>query len=876
MAEVVDKPVKAEQKVGFSLDKMNKFFPGTLPSQWKKHGTGYKHDTASLALNVIVGEGTMLGPGACVCDGTVIGENCIVGGSSRVQYHVKISDNVHIGEMTYVGSYSVVAKNCEIGNSVCIKDKSILAEGSYVGDGKSVKGMYDLPKPVPARTQKARGIAALMQNGFSTPDFETIPIEHFSSKPANADRLINKFVRPCPVTPRHGFVDSRPVKTPKEALQIIKESQEADPKSEILTMPFIKSDYSGIWTTGSLTIGPGNDGATSGHKSITVPVLGTPKQGERWKKVLTDAGITESPYMEILWEPVDGELNEMGHAERYSVRYVQLRNGPQIPACSDYIPARMRVKHVVEAGGSLLEWEQKVKDFKPGTVVYHPDGNLASHYAVHAFLSKIPVVTSRKPEVGELLVKTKESANEPDVVKIKSGFIAGCRMDVTYPTAARVMLAGCHSTTQWLGVRDEWMGLALGFAYRLILTAALGEARHKPKTRSLLDRAEVYKAVWTRALRKGTVGRYLKALHSFEFDNWSGSYGGCKWLELSRWAGRIFNAVLAGDVKKAMESLNGGVHSVHNGGWAFNKFIGETELNEAAISPLIPVIKIAPVLYSSYRMDTTYLSKWWEGRTAIKCEEGDNKDGPLNPDDEPAGAHKGTEPCGCDKHNCKKCYPDEYACDCSSHTCTDCYPKGCACASKMCHDCNVCAFCFDRIMNKAKTKSSSVPIETGMAQAKIIHSSGNTYLHVQFKKHGSPHKSINIPLPSSEAAYAKEKYEDGKNTYADSWATPKLCKYIPLKYSGLNQWALGELVVDVYNGWVVPKVPLPVGPSTAPSTWFPTITEGVFIKPKAKVNSAPNLPYVYYPGVLVPTEDDMIPVQFNSNNLDPKPASEEI
>ena len=76
------------------------------------------------------------------------------------------------------------------------------------------------------------------------------------------------FARPCPVRPRHGFVDSRPY-TGRGALKsIFLEAKEVDPEAELIIMPFLSGKFSGIITPNSLTIGQGHAGATAGTGSV--------------------------------------------------------------------------------------------------------------------------------------------------------------------------------------------------------------------------------------------------------------------------------------------------------------------------------------------------------------------------------------------------------------------------------------------------------------------------------------------------------------------------------------------------------------------------------------------------------------------------------
>ena len=101
-----------------------------------------------------------------------------------------------------------------------------------------------------ARTQKARGLLKLREEhaaniyGGYTPQFALVQNE------ADLDRLIHSwlaacdaetstmqmFCRPCPVRPRHGFVDSGPVNNPDEMRALWKEAQANDPQAEMLVM----------------------------------------------------------------------------------------------------------------------------------------------------------------------------------------------------------------------------------------------------------------------------------------------------------------------------------------------------------------------------------------------------------------------------------------------------------------------------------------------------------------------------------------------------------------------------------------------------------------------------------------------------------------
>ncbi len=478
----------------------------------------------------------------------------------------------------------ILGKNCNISGR------------TYIRAGVTLPDHTHLTKtPRDYRTQKARGLEILERNGFKPPKSDIYRIERMGTQ-AKLEKLVGKFVRPCPVTPRHGFVDSRPITTMEEAIQIVKETKVADRKAELIVMPFIKATHSGVWTEGQLSIGSGNDGATSGRDSIMIPILGKPEYKKDWTKLLIDAGITQSPYLELLW---------LAEGEELALKYVQLRDGPKLPQTVDFIPAKIEVKNVVKAEGDLLAWETAVKEFKPGTVVWHPRGSLASHYAVHAYLSNIPVIISREPKIGDTL-EPNTTVPEANIEDLRKGFMLGCSVNGTgsernkYIQLAHIMLTGCHSVTQWLGTNDLLLGISMGACYRLILSAAVGEFRHKASSDLKGNTREgIYEIAWNSTLEQEMMTKFAESMVSFDKEEWSSSYGGPKWYILSRWGAIIFNSLVDGNIKAALEALNKGVNSCHNGGWTFNKFLSESEMTITSQNPIYALLKVAPLLYDA-------------------------------------------------------------------------------------------------------------------------------------------------------------------------------------------------------------------------------------------------------------------------------------
>ncbi len=141
---------------------------------------------------------------------------------------------------------------------------------------------YNPPHPptfLKPRTQKAKGVLGLKAEGFAT---FNVPSAQLFQNPQDiaAQKLWVEahgtwFVRPCPVRPRHGFVESREAKTVDEIVKIMVKTLAADPKGEILLLPKIIGNASAVWLpeSGTITVGPSNDGATKGYDTLTLPLL---------------------------------------------------------------------------------------------------------------------------------------------------------------------------------------------------------------------------------------------------------------------------------------------------------------------------------------------------------------------------------------------------------------------------------------------------------------------------------------------------------------------------------------------------------------------------------------------------------------------------
>lgn len=464
-----------------------------------------------------------------------------------------------------------------------------------------------------AKTQKARGVMALRHlsfafvNGhnFRVPDSRLVDAHAAADSPAAVMDSIGivppVFVRPCPTRPRHGFVDSRVIHTGMELEQVAKETLEADPEGELIIMPFLHGGFSAIVTSANVTLGLGNDGATSGKDAVTLP-LPTPNLKEFLDPATrrADIGDDEDVYVEMV------------HSLAYDSWYfTQLRAGPKLNGSIDYVPESMTIRDVVRPGNTdLLAWEQRVQTLEPGTVVYHPGGGLASHFGVHCVINRVPYVVSFEPQVGQEMAATKgrrwgEEEFERLALAIKAyeGIPLHAEALSEQREAVSVVLGGLHGLGSLMqssaneSVRAAAMAISLGM--RAFAALCLGEARHAganckgdaANARMVLDKLGeylpdpdqdrhnvYYEAMdWDyQRLARATTA----ALTVFERPGWDKSYGGKKWATISRATltfmedvRRFVLAPTEGNAQKMLSTFNRIVNLAHNGGFWLNKLV---------------------------------------------------------------------------------------------------------------------------------------------------------------------------------------------------------------------------------------------------------------------------------------------------------------
>lgn len=430
----------------------------------------------------------------------------------------------------------------------------------------------------PARTQKARGLQALRIHQRKTQPIALIR----SQDEIDAGLALVKFpimARPCPRKPRHGFVESRIVKTRKAIVQIVQETITADPYGEVILMPPVKASFSGIVTNSSITLGRRRNGATTGQHCLSIPchtnmrmalglddhIAATRKNGETSiTRFATYAGI----------KPTDGIF-----VETVGNEVVQLRTGPQYDSSqtrfSSVSSIRPQFVFVVPSNMDFLAYEKKLDELiacvtHPAYVlILQPGASLTSHYMVQAISKGCSVATDLSHCEPEQLVIFSASSSTPQFPNAASAKYRNAiqeSMTLAYsirPTADT--LAWAVSVIQGIGPTHHNQGsVNLLIAAATILAKAgagicLGEYRHFFRVgpgrigaialapvsfphelqyhyrKGPLDRTQIFRAAFDLPWQKhdtwfNMISILTRVEHDYRIpDSWSGGYGGAKW-----------------------------------------------------------------------------------------------------------------------------------------------------------------------------------------------------------------------------------------------------------------------------------------------------------------------------------------------------------
>lgn len=350
-------------------------------------------------------------------------------------------------------------------------------------------------------TQKARGIYFLRHGYFMrlrSVGVTSIGVRHrVYIYPYEYDIIFPVFARPCPLRPRHGFVDSHQINNGRELLYFLDEVKTVDPEAEIVFMDPLHGHISAVATNAGVSWGFGPAGATEGTEAQSIPTN-------------TSVSAWHSPFLGELMQAVGIEhcmyLEIVEHEGQSCC--VQVRDGPAQRPVSNFIPADTEVKAVLgrsdtgehkrQLTSELLAWEalveQRHEEVGEGLIIHLPRGSLSSHFAVHGIQRGIPVITSvRQPKVGQLLkaksgvkVKPLRAEDYHDLADLVAYFLTQPQQFFLPGTSdgdanhVVTTIAVLHACSIW-GPTPHLLALrafAVAMCLRYMTAACIAEARH--------------------------------------------------------------------------------------------------------------------------------------------------------------------------------------------------------------------------------------------------------------------------------------------------------------------------------------------------------------------------------------------------------------
>ena len=422
------------------------------------------------------------------------------------------------------------------------------------------------------------------------------------------------FARPCPVVPRHGFVESRKVSTLEEFTQVCKETFEAEEKGQVMLVPLIEAQYNMVLTPTMLTVGAGHDGATAGKNCLNFPLLKGELVFERNEYsegpfvpstsiLLKDAGVPEDcdPYVEAV-------------VTKDGLTLTQLRSGPKTGKIkSDFIPYEVIIEKVLTPNGmDLLEWEKLILSEKDtsGVVVNNFGGSPIDHYSVHARTFGMPVVTTRVVNVGETLEPIPCIPMSVESVLRGMAFAEKFSLSKAYRAewerAVLLSLVALHNSGAFEGEDGFWLGFGAGLLMRFGFAALKGEARHINEKKP--GRETVYVRILDHPFPQMRAG-VPRTNHILRYGQFSSSaIGGEKWALCGAALLKMFNGLGKLAKEQTQESLgefirvyNETVNQAHNGGWWLNKFTDSRSFDRAVWGDGILALQMAPILYDLHK-----------------------------------------------------------------------------------------------------------------------------------------------------------------------------------------------------------------------------------------------------------------------------------
>jgi len=436
-----------------------------------------------------------------------------------------------------------------------------------------------------AKTQKAQGLVYLQQAGLS------VPI-HWVIVPQAEDKHLIPFpvfARPCPKSPRHGFVNSIIAYSINELIGLYNAMLKEDAEGQLLITTYISGYASGVYNNGTLFLGAGNSGVTDGTSAITeLPICASSNS----------LGLLSTDHVEIVYHK---------HGKAY---FVQKREGPVLQGNKTFYLGRERLEVKRCFGGvldyDLIEWEKMCKTpggFEEGTLVIL--NSLASHYASHCIINKIPVALWSAVPTPPFVLEEKVEIRPFKSDRFFGAFWNALSLDAKPEQVITAALYGIHNYPA-ISNNDVLIGGALGYLVKAGYSVCRGEHRHCRKVG--LTREQHY---GTRIRGRQQLIRGLTTLYRDFGDTllWEDSYGGWQWRDCVHELILLYNAVVSYNVGEAILIAHSLLNMMHNNGMFLDKLVDQVEMDMASDDPLLFTLlngtTLMCLMHSNYNIRAT-------------------------------------------------------------------------------------------------------------------------------------------------------------------------------------------------------------------------------------------------------------------------------
>ena len=287
------------------------------------------------------------------------------------------------------------------------------------------------------RSQKAIGILDLQTTGRNTPTSMVSSIDelpHALSTWRKNKNTREVFVRTCPVTPRHGVIDSTKLDMHhflNEAWRMQRIMRENEPEGCFVIQQLLNGHASAVLSPNQryIIIGKGTDGITAGHgETITLDLYkgfvdelmyrlrasNPVYNNDNYEiELVSTRFVNDVPVINVPYLHHDNDFNYSQKTFYTQVRkaddHIQIEAPPKGVDINGFITDGVVVVNNLYTANGLenMQWlEENITPEKcpEGFVVAEPNGSLLSHIAAHCRGAKVPYIVGNV-EIGERWVE---------------------------------------------------------------------------------------------------------------------------------------------------------------------------------------------------------------------------------------------------------------------------------------------------------------------------------------------------------------------------------------------------------------------------------------------------------------------------------------